>query len=75
MSIGQSGGKVQSLILGCTLIIIGVLVFIIGILADTIAANRRILQDIQFHVKSIEYGRHDPDLNILGSHRRKERGA
>lgn len=75
MSIGQSGGKVQSLILGCTLIIIGVLVFVIGILADTIAANRRILQDIQFHVKSIEYGRHDPDLNIVGSHRRKERGA
>ncbi len=75
MSIGQSGGKVQSLILGCTLIIIGVLVFVIGILADTIAANRRILQDIQFHVKSIEYGRHDPDLNIVGSHRLKERGA
>ncbi|MBO5620299.1 MAG: glycosyltransferase family 2 protein [Butyrivibrio sp.] len=64
MSIGQSGGKIQSLILGCTLIIIGFLIFIIGILADTIAANRRILQDVQFHVKCIEYGRRDEDLNI-----------
>ena len=57
MSRGTSGGHVQSLILGCTLIIIGFLIFVIGLLADTIAANRRILQDVQFHVKSLEYGR------------------
>ena len=56
MAHGTSSGHVQSLILGCTLIIIGVLIFVIGILADTIAANRRILQDVQFHVKRIEYG-------------------
>ena len=64
MSKGLSGGHVQSLILGCTLIIIGFLIFVIGVLADTIAANRRILQDVQFHVKSIEYGRDSKDLNI-----------
>ena len=57
ISVGRSGGHIQSLILGCTLIIIGFLIFVIGILADTIASNRRILQDVQFHVKSIEYGR------------------
>ncbi len=57
MAHGTSGGHVQSLILGCTLIIIGFLIFMMGILADTIAANRRILQDVQFHVKSLEYGR------------------
>ncbi|SFU54706.1 glycosyltransferase family 2 protein [Butyrivibrio sp. M55] len=57
VSVGRSGGHIQSLILGCTLIIIGFLIFVIGILADTIASNRRILQDVQFHVKSIEYGR------------------
>ncbi|WP_026527962.1 glycosyltransferase family 2 protein [Butyrivibrio sp. VCD2006] len=57
MARGTSSGHVQSLILGCTLIIIGFLIFVIGILADTIAANRKILQDVQFHVKSLEYGR------------------
>lgn len=55
MAHGTSGGHVQSLILGCTLIIIGFLIFVIGVMADTIAANRRILQDVQFHVKSMEY--------------------
>ncbi len=57
MSQGLSGGHIQSLILGCTLIIIGVLVFVIGLLADVIAANRKILQDVQYHVKRMEYDR------------------
>ena len=34
-----------------------------GLLADTIASNRRILQDVQLHVKNIEYGKNiDEDL-------------
>ena len=57
MAHGTSGGHVQSLILGCTLIRIGFLIFVIGVMADTLAANRRILQDVQFHVKSMEYMR------------------
>ena len=57
MAHGTSGGHVQSLILGCTLIIIGFLIFVIDVMADTLAANRRILQDVQFHVKSMEYMR------------------
>jgi hypothetical protein len=52
---GSAGGHVQSLIFGCTLIIIGFLVFVIGVLADTISSNRRILQDVQYHVKRLEY--------------------
>ncbi len=52
---GSASGHVQSLIFGCTVIIIGFLIFVIGILADTIAANRRILQDVQLHVKRLEY--------------------
>ncbi len=61
MSQGSSGGHVQSLILACTLIIIGVLILIMGVMADTIAANRRILQDVQYHVKRIEYRREDDE--------------
>lgn len=52
---GDGGGHIQSLILACTLIIIGVLVFVIGLLADVIAANRKLIQDVQFHVKRLEY--------------------
>lgn len=56
MTQGRGSGHVQSLILACTLIIIGVLVFVIGLLADVLAANRKILQDVQYHVKRMEYG-------------------
>ena len=52
---GRSGGHVQSLILACTLIIMGFLTFMIGLVADVIAANRKLLQDIQYHARRAEY--------------------
>lgn len=52
---GAGNGHVQSLILACTLLIIGFITFVIGLLADTIATNRRILEDIQYHVRKLEY--------------------
>lgn len=48
-------GHVQSLILACTLMIIGFMTFIIGLQADVIAANRKILEDVQYHLRKIEY--------------------
>lgn len=54
-AMGNGGGHVQSLILGCTLIIIGFLTFMIGLVADVIAANRKILQDTQYHARKAEY--------------------
>lgn len=58
---GTGNGHIQSLILACTLIIIGFLTFMIGLVADVIAANRKILQDVQYHVKRIEYDRIIPE--------------
>ena len=55
MSKGMSGGHVQSLILACTLIIMGFLTFMIGLVADVIAANRKLLQDTQYHARRAEY--------------------
>lgn len=52
--IGQPGGHVQSLILGCTLLLMGFLTFMIGLLADMLAANRKILQDAQYHVRKLD---------------------
>lgn len=53
----QNGGAghIQSLILACMLIIIGVLTFMIGLVSDLMAANRRILQDTQYHIRRMEY--------------------
>lgn len=55
MAVGMAGGHVQSLILGCTLIIIGFLTLMIGLVADVIAANRKLLQDTQYHARRSEY--------------------
>ena len=55
MAVGLASGHVQSLILGCTLIIIGFLTLMIGLVADVIAANRKLLQDTQYHARRSEY--------------------
>ncbi len=52
---GGGSGHVQSLILACTLIIMGFLTFMIGLVADVIAANRRLLEDTQYRVRRAEY--------------------
>lgn len=54
---GNGQGNIQSLILCSLLIMIGVLVMVLGVMADTIAANRKILQDIQYHVRRLDYER------------------
>lgn len=53
--LGTGSGHVQSLILGCTLIILGFLTFMIGLVADVISANRKILEDTQYHARRAEY--------------------
>ena len=53
--IGQDGGHIQSLILGSTLIMVGFMTFVIGLLADLIAKNRKLLEDIQYHVRKMDY--------------------
>lgn len=52
---GRGSGHTQSLILACTLLIIGFVTFVIGLLADVISANRKILEDVQYHLKKSEY--------------------
>lgn len=54
---GYGTGHTQSLILACTLIIIGFVTFVIGMLADVISANRKILEDVQYHIKRQRYDR------------------
>lgn len=56
-------GHVQSLILACTLMLMGFMTFVIGLQADIISANRKLLEDIQYHVRRMEYDREKQDKN------------
>ena len=47
--------RVPSLILAAVLILIGVQLWIFGVVADVIAVNRKLLEDIQLRVKRMEY--------------------
>jgi glycosyltransferase involved in cell wall biosynthesis len=47
--------RIPSLILAAILILIGVQLFIFGIIADIVAVNRKLLEDIQQRVKRVEY--------------------
>jgi glycosyltransferase involved in cell wall biosynthesis len=44
---GNPGGHVQSLILAAVLIVVGVQTFLIALLADLVAINRRLLEELQ----------------------------
>ena len=55
MAMGDGAGHTQSLILGSTLIMMGFMTFVIGLLADIIAKNRKILEDVQYHVRKLDY--------------------
>lgn len=46
--IGEGEGKVQSLILAAVLVIVGVQVLLMGLIGDTIAANRRLIEEILY---------------------------
>ncbi|MDE7366224.1 MAG: glycosyltransferase family 2 protein [Lachnospiraceae bacterium] len=52
---GGGQGNVQSLILCSMLILIGVMIWVVGLLADVMSANRKILQEIQAKVRKMDY--------------------
>ena len=52
--IGQGGGHVQSLILAAVLLIVGFQTLLIGLLADLIGFNRKILEDMRYRVRRLE---------------------
>lgn len=53
---GNGAGHIQSLILSSMFIIIAVLCGVIGLLGDVIAANRKLLEEIQFELRKMDYG-------------------
>lgn len=53
-SMGHGDGNIQSLILSTMLIMVGVQCVLAGMQADVIAANRKILEDMQYRLKKLE---------------------
>ena len=56
---GEGSGHLQSLILASTLLIVGFQTIVVGLLGDVISANRKILQDVQYHVRKMDYSRQE----------------
>jgi len=52
--IGQGGGHIQSVILAAVLWIVGFQVFLIGLVADLIGFNRKIMEEVLYRVRKAE---------------------
>lgn len=61
MAMGDGSGHVQSLILTAILIMMGFQTITIGLLGDTISANRKLLEDVQYRVRKMECGKSDEE--------------
>jgi len=51
---GQGGGHIQSVIVAAVLWIVGFQVFLIGLVADLIGFNRKIIEEILYRVRKLE---------------------
>ena len=79
------GRNLQSLILGAVFMIVGFQIVLIGLLADVISANRKLLEDLVYRVRGLETPRlsqtadedegehHEPVLTKTGGDVRRQR--
>jgi len=51
---GEGTGHIQSLILSAVLMIVGFQVLLIGLVADVIASNRKLIEDLMYRVRHLE---------------------
>lgn len=56
-----ASGHIQSLILSAVFLIIGLQIMLIGLLADLISANRRLMEDTLYRVKRLDLDRPQPE--------------
>lgn len=58
---GQGSGMIQSLILTAVFLIVGFLTFLIGLIADLVSFNRKILEEILYRLRSQDSEQSDHD--------------
>jgi glycosyltransferase involved in cell wall biosynthesis len=62
--IGQGSGHLQSVILAAVMLIVGFQVILIGLLADLIGFNRKILEELLYRIRSLEVDHKEPNENM-----------
>jgi glycosyltransferase involved in cell wall biosynthesis len=55
-AIGQGSGHVQSLVVAAILIVLGLMTWLLGLLADLIARNRHLSEETNYRLKRMEFG-------------------
>lgn len=55
-AIGEGSGHIQSLIVATILMVLGFLIILLGLVADLIARNRRLSEDIQYQLRKSRMG-------------------
>ena len=63
--LGDGSGHVQSLIFASMLMMMGFITYMIGLVSDLIAVNRKILEDVQYHVRKLDYDGHSGDIKKI----------
>jgi glycosyltransferase involved in cell wall biosynthesis len=64
---GKGSGMVQSLILAAVFLIVGFITFLIGIIADLVSFNRKILEEILFRLRRQDTAKADNGVKEDGS--------
>ncbi len=72
-ALGMGGGKVQSLILAAILLIVGFQIFTLGLVADLLAANRRLIEDTLYRVRKIELAHPEIGCEIEPENKKTDR--
>ncbi|MGE5361963.1 MAG: glycosyltransferase family 2 protein [Bacteroidales bacterium] len=63
---GTGRGHLQSLILSAVLMIVGFQVALIGLLADVISGNRKLLEEVLYRLRRLEVGTIEPEETMVG---------
>jgi glycosyltransferase involved in cell wall biosynthesis len=61
---GQYAGHIQSLILSAVLLIVGFQILLIGLLADLIGFNRKILEEVLYRLRRLELNGREQEENL-----------
>ena len=70
----HSSGHIQSLILASTLLMMGFMTWVVGILSDTIASERKILEDTQYHARRADYAVEELKKQLKEKDNKEEKG-
>jgi glycosyltransferase involved in cell wall biosynthesis len=61
-------GRLQSLVVGTTLLAMGIFIGLIGVVSDVIAANRHLLEDVQYRLRKMEADRASGEAGSASAH-------